>query len=538
LARRRFPYPVTANAGPFWGSQDTDAATNTDPRFAFQLANVFPEVPEQGSGLRVRPPWQVINGPSPLGSGGARTFQGFGTYRPVDGTTASNFAVCGGKLYRIGALAVPTTFTDITPAAGVTIDASARRVYLVQFGASLIVSDGVNRPWRTTDAHTSVGACTGAYLTDVAQAWYGRPVVYYAKLFGIQATARTTIEWSEELDPDTGYSDATYDNTWVLGLTSSAPLTALCATNDALIYFRRDSIGAISGAVTTDFTTAGTHDAVSSKVGTLAPASVQLIDGTIWFVATDGRPYRYRVGGLPEELWRPGEVTTRPGGSAANIAAMSLVQFNQQTRCVLITDGSAPTDATACTVWTLDGRFVGTWGHEFGSAIDFTALGAWGVDTERTDVLVHGDDDGYVYRQVDIVDNSSTATDTLTYGGGTYPTTSIPWSVQAPALGRDERAQILWDRVTWTVNPGAAGNAVAARHDYQTNLLTFDTAVSLTGTGSASGGDLALDVGIFGHGRWIRPRLRAASATADVDVVRVLDVVVHGTALTDAPGLG
>lgn len=535
MGKRRFPYPVEATAGPFFGAKDTDAATNADPSYAYVLQNVYPEVTEQGAGLRTRPPFRLVTPTAPLGTVSSRTFQGFGTFRPADGTAPANFAVCGGKLYRITYGSTLAT-VDVTPSGGVTIDASARHVYLVQFGTSLIVSDGVNRPWKTTNAHTSVGACTGSYLTDVAQAWYGAPVVYYAKLFGIQATARTTLEWSEEVDPDTGYSNATYDNTWILAQTSSAPLEALCATNDAVVYFRRDSIGLIQGAVTKDFRTSGTHDLVSAKVGTRAAAAVQLIDGDVWFTATDGRPYRYRIGGGLDDLWREAEVTSRPLSSVTDLATGALVVDNAATDCVLFTDPSG-TSVTQCLVFTRDGRFVGTWTHFAGSTIQFRALGTWLVDTERTELLVQGDDDGHVYVQLDPFSNPSTATDATVFTSGSHVAQAIPVVVQAPALGRDLTVQALWDRVTWLVQ-ATATNSLTVRLDYQTNLSTFDTSQDITATVGDGAGDLAMTAGLNAHGRWIRPRLRAPGVAADCDVIRVLDVRVEGTALTDAPGLG
>lgn len=183
-------------------------------------------------------------------------------------------------------------FTDRTSS---SMDAvalsSTSRIYSVNFANSLIISDGVNRPRKINTATWVLSD-----LTNYSTASYGPPVVYYGKLFFVDAATRSTLYWSDENDPDNGYTATGYNNSWTLRQTGSSKISALAATNDALYVFRENSITAITGAVNDDFRSAGTLDAISNTTGTRSPDSVCLVESSVWFLDTYGRPHKIEAG--------------------------------------------------------------------------------------------------------------------------------------------------------------------------------------------------------------------------------------------------
>jgi len=147
-------------------------------------------------------------------------------------------------------------------AAGVTLPAAGVEVFTVVFNKTVVFSDGVNLLW-TWDGTNGGGIVS---LTNCPVA-YGRPTVYYGKLFVIKNTERNTIDWSEENQANTGYEAGGFNNSWSLTQTGTAPLVAIIGTNAGLYYFRGRSCGVIKGAVNPDFVTSGVHDAVSTTLG-------------------------------------------------------------------------------------------------------------------------------------------------------------------------------------------------------------------------------------------------------------------------------
>lgn len=264
--------------------------------------------PAEGGAWISRPSVKRV-GTLQLGSGTTRNGQCVYNHTRPDGTE-DRLLFAGGKMYRWNGFptsgdATVATATDITPGA-VTISTTAR-IYCVSFAGLLIVSDGVNKPWKYDPA-----TATATYLPiDTAvSAWtaYGPPVVYGGKLVFILAskggvTYQNTFVWSEEVDPSLGYYQNGYTNFWTLFQTSADRLTCLVATNAGLYYFRPDSIGFITGTVNAAFQTTAQHDAISTTVGTLSPAAVVLVDEGVYFIDRRLRPHRLARGRL-EELWR------------------------------------------------------------------------------------------------------------------------------------------------------------------------------------------------------------------------------------------
>lgn len=216
-----------------------------------------------------------------------------------DGTEIS-MVIVEGLIYTLNWATQVWTETVTTAnltTAGITLSDSAR-CFAVTFADKVIVSDGVNTPW----AWDGTAGAGGLTLLSNAPVFYGPLVVYYAKLFGIKATARQTFVWSEEGDPTIGYEAGGYNNAWDFVQTATEGLQALASTNEALYVFRSNSCTAVIGAVTTDFKTTGTREALDPTIGTTAPASVIVIGNAVWFVDQYGRFQRAQVGQGVQEI--------------------------------------------------------------------------------------------------------------------------------------------------------------------------------------------------------------------------------------------
>lgn len=251
-------------------------------------------IPVQGA-LRQRPPFQRV------GSAGGPTSSAFcqGQLFKADGTVVT-WALDGGASTIYTFNWTTATWTAAVSSANlssasISLVAAPARVYWCTFNNTVVFNDGTNQPW-TWDGTSGAGGLTK--LTNAPTSCYGRPTVYYAKLFFIKGGDRRTIVWSEENTANTGYEAGGYSNVWVLGQTTSQSLTAIHGTNDGLYYFRASSIGVIRGAVSTDFTTSGVHDSVSAELGVVAPEGVAVGGNReIWFANQHGQPCVLPAGG-------------------------------------------------------------------------------------------------------------------------------------------------------------------------------------------------------------------------------------------------
>ncbi len=186
-------------------------------------------------------------------------------------------------------------------AAGVTLPAVGFEVLAVVFNKTVVFSDGANLLW-TWDGTNGGGIVS---LTNCPVA-YGRPTVYYGKLFVIKNAERNTIDWSEENQANTGYEAGGFNNSWSLTQTGTAPLVAIIGTNAGLYYFRNRSCGVIKGAVNPDFVTTGVHDAVSTTLGCGDFRSVLSVENEVWWCDAYSRPHYLPAGGAPVDL-TPGD---------------------------------------------------------------------------------------------------------------------------------------------------------------------------------------------------------------------------------------
>lgn len=303
---RRQPEAVRITAGPWGGVRTTADPYDDAAETLYDAVNLYLPDPTGRCGAYARPGFGLLT-PSPLETGG--TFRGQGVFSHVDiNGTITNFCVIKGRLYRPDETF--TTFTDVTPS-GATISTSASaRVYGVQFGNELVVTDGVNRPWIMTNFTASPVTATEIQFNAANQAWnaYGKPTVYGGSLFFILNTVngvafRSTLAWSNPADASTGYDQTNYDFTWTIFATGISPITAIQGTNTSLYYGTQNSIGELVGAVGPNLQSTATTASISVNVGMAIPQTVVLFGQTVFFCDYNGRPWMLPVGGQPQPIY-------------------------------------------------------------------------------------------------------------------------------------------------------------------------------------------------------------------------------------------
>src|SRR5688572_19105391 len=175
------------SCGPFLGMR---AAWQEpfDPKYAYMAVNMLPRIRGEPSQY-LSVPW-----PSPISTaftGGGGIVQGMEVLRVA---APVNVAVISGEIYTedSGIWFKQVSTANLTTA-GIVL-ANVGRVFMVPFNGLMLISDGVNLAftWNGT-----AGAGGLVELTN-APVFYGRPTVYYGKVFGIKDTERDTIVWSEE----------------------------------------------------------------------------------------------------------------------------------------------------------------------------------------------------------------------------------------------------------------------------------------------------------------------------------------------------
>lgn len=332
--------------GPFKGMRYTLDSVANDPEYAYLSLDLLPADQLLGGAYLRRPSdqnTQVKASSNPV-------VQHLGVYKQR--AASLTVAVVDGELYTFtvaGGWVLRVTIANLTTAS-ITLSATAR-VFATTFADVYVVNDGVNRPftWNGTS-----GAGGLVSLTNAPSRCYGAPTVYFGKLFFIKDVAaasadRSTLVWSEENLPNTGYEAGGFNNAWILSQSGAGALYAIVGTNTALYYFRAAAIGSIRGAVTPDFASAGTHDDVADGLGTTCP-SVLWYDGYLYFFDRLLRPHRVGEGLRPEPLWLnvARRFTGPDAGTTSWVAAKSTIALYPWTNGVSfgIFDGGANNGTT------------------------------------------------------------------------------------------------------------------------------------------------------------------------------------------------
>ena len=399
------------------------------------LQNVYPLDPVKGSAVVGVPGFRLAG--SQLGSVGKRTGQLVYEFTRRSGTTTTVAIVGGQGIYTFNwstrAWTQVVTVANLTTAS-ITLSETAR-CYGVTFADKLVISDGVNKPFMW-DGTSGAGGLTS--LTN-APVIYGQPVVYYAKLFGIKNTERSTLVWSEEGDATIGYEAGGYNNAWTLAQTNSEGFYALCATDESLYCFRARSITKVLGAVTSNFSSTGTREAVSEDVGTASPASViRTSNGDIYFTDSLGRPQGIAPGGgmIDPPVWTDVRETVRGAdvGAAALVTGQSW--YDPETRTVGL--GYAELGQAGCTASIqISPQTAGPVGVFRGYPFD--RIGTVYNESMRR-VVMHLSSDGYAYDHG--TEDGSPWDHELAAG-----TAAIVHKVTAMPVGYDTAVEKQWTRL-------------------------------------------------------------------------------------------
>lgn len=560
----RFPRYVEGTAGPCTGVLDGYSPFNASPSKAQSIVNGWVQTPEAASGVRNRPGFYALNALAPLSKFGPFTIIEFEipVPPPLIGTVGNYalYVIANGRLWQLNAGAglnnFSASFTDVTPS-NVTIAPNGAaqtanqivQIYWCQIGNTLIVTDGANQPWAWVPGNPTATLInldsTGIPANQVA---YGPPTVYYGAVFFVLNQNRSTIVWSQPGQPTVGYNQTNFSNFWNLFQTSTDAINCLVGQNDALYYFRGHSIGAISGQVIENFSTTGTHDAISATVGTYSPRSVVSVSNDIYFLDADGRPWIMKRGWGCYPIYEPAVNTLQSTlgfpVSVPEAVAGSPIGINNP-----FTGGSgfitgqiagacgAYDGATHCVVWTIPAagllgpnqlmvfdirgaqafppvpEFVGLWrpssfqvppGVAF---LFFATISRFKLNNG----LIWLDQNGVLYvtqpAQVD------TGVDWTVIKSNAVVPTFIELQVEFSPTLYDPKAEKLFDLLDFVLT-GQANVQQTFVVDYTTNRGA-SVGQQVSAQPSATTNDLHVRVGTSGTGRDIRPRITVLEGFAN-----------------------
>jgi hypothetical protein len=457
--------PLVLRDGPWLGMHDAVDPTAVREGHAQALINCYvPGSPGQ--------PVLGFPGFTQAGArlgGSSRKGQYIGQFTKQSGTTYT-IAIVGGLFYTYNwgtdTWGNTVTAADFT-AASITVDPNAR-IYASVLADNIIFNDGVNIPWMWDG--------TTLTLLSNCPVFTGPTCIYYAKYFGFSGG---TFFWSEEGDPTIGYdaliSGKQYNNAWDFpmsgAVTASAPLTALAATNEALYVFRSRQIAMITGAVSTDFQSAGTRAAISNTIGTISQPLVT--DYGVLFVDAQSRPHLIR-GETLMPIWDDCAETVRtvPANEIQNAV---LLVYPPGDLVLIGLPNSGQTVPTQWLAFRVSGdapRFVGL---RNGFPADIAGL----VENQLgVPIWMHsGEGDGYLYRHGNPDD--ALWDDELNAG-----TAAIDHTVTSRPIGLDLDYEKRFDRLL-AIFTGLSD--VSATAYFTTPRGTNSLPISLTGSGARLG---------------------------------------------------
>lgn len=496
MARRRPVRPLRTMLGEqvsFRGVRDSLDATTGEDRLAALLQNAYPLDPEIGGGLVGRPGFEAASDAVSATDSIRHVFQ----FTRANGDEFTViFAGMSVYIVTLGS----GTVTDVTPV-GPTISATGQ-IYTVFFADGMIVSDGVNKPWHWDGT-------TATVLTDAPVA-YGQPVVYYAKLFFINAANRIEIMWSEENDATIGYDQGGFNNAWQLGITDQDPLFALYPTNEALYYFRAFSSSAIVGAVTDEFQTSGVQEGISAEVGTRSPRSIVSAGRDIWFLDADNRPQVIQSGGglVSPPPWKDARETARTISKADQDRWRGYFWSPARLVMFAVSDGTGELDKILVFEPGARQFFAVFNGFSFAAIAEI-------ADTDGTPAVVHGGEDSFLYKHGN--PRGSLWTDRVVAGD-----VAIAHIVAGPAMLYDVSLDKIYTRLDLAFR--VLSNLTASTVQFTTPTESVSVALEdVEGSGSLWGGfvwdedvwgsgegEEHLAVGFSASGRWLQARLEHA----------------------------
>jgi hypothetical protein len=501
-----------------------------------------------GSGVRPRPgiqglgaklsgaAWSQQNQHGTGGGAPNRDGQGIYDHTEADGTIRRFFFI-GNKVYRWDGVVTGGfigTMTDVTPG-GVTIAPGVSQPRV--FCASL--------PWIGTTL--GAAAITGTYIDfdGAGNAWtaWGKPEVFGGSVVFIANTlngvaSRDVLLWSAPADPAVGYKQSGYAKFWELFQTGTDPIYGILGTNAALYYWRATSIGSIPGPTLDIAKSAATHDDVSTTVGCIAPATIVKAGDVIFFSDQIGRPHRLPIGGAPEDLsWQMRRTMADGSGvnlDTDNVGKRAWASWVPDLNLVAYSLWGNTTDygggvpnrlyLFAADSGAYQGKwFPPTWAGNSGAWMDIGGVVRDAAGNKRFYMIGSGNPTsgtirdpawwGYIYEQA-LVGRASHggAFDTYVEGqlasGGYVSATITPH-----AVGYDDERDKVFDLVTASVGPVGLSNSGTIALDYQTTKRAFSGTptqvipLSTSDAASTPDGVGRAEWGIWGHGRYIRPKI-------------------------------
>lgn len=464
--------------GPWKGMRNQLNPQARVKEYAELLENCYPENPAGGGALLGRPGFQVFG--IQLGSVGNRTVQAIEQFTKASDGSQRTVVICGGKFYQLDW--VTRTATEVLSAANlaaaaVTLHASAR-VALTPFSNKLHVSDGVNTPflWDGT---------AGGGITKLVNspALYGPPTVYAARVWGIKASDRKRVVWSEVDDATLGYDTGAFANRWDFTQTDANALTVLVGLEEMLVIFRARSITAVSGVVTASFSSNHTKEALDGNWGTVSPWAVTEYKKRLYFPDAEGKVRILTPGlGVDDEAWR-GYQETLNGISKSGVAAALGVAFPPAGLVFIALPELNHVDPSAYFSLTPSGLAAGVW-----KGWDQTAVGLV-IDANGTALLMHGDSNGFIYDHGN--PDGQLWDDFIGSAGGSVP---IQHLFISQALGYDVALEKDWDDLH------VAFETVGGIHAFVQLITPRDVSASLPVT--LGGGEALWDVAFWDIDVW------------------------------------
>lgn len=559
------PQPAVSLAAGPWSEvwETTDEGVRKATRMV-RAVNLLPKTPHPGSRWTQRPGY----GRAALATLSGRTYGRCIHQHTSAAGVNTLLAFFDQKMYTV----TPSAVTEVVLAgAGVTLTAPVHTgsetfpIHCVSFADKVVVqpNDGLTKPFTYDPATGTFASLVNAPIS------YGKPAVYYGKLFFIKSAARDTIVWSEEGDPTTGYEAGGATNVWQLRQSSGEGLTAILGTNEALFYWRSNAFDRIIGAVDDEFSTSGTVAGINATIGTMSADAVILLDQSIYFPDQHGRIQRYDIGGgLAKDpaFWEGATQTlsyvmdnTVPGNRRGLPAACARYWPAADVLLFLMPGAAAGASYTSSVsrlllAFSPSRGYMGEWSN-FVSYDRASTLTVAGFDAHTLGVgfygnsgsggsavprLLHLSTQPWAWHQPGIDETAVTGLPYYLDAWNGSTSQPINWLCDPGLLGVPGR-ECQYQTITWegrstfvTSNPLSV--SVAHHTPYAATATAFSTAQTKSiPVADGSYEDVRYAVGISNQGRWLRPRFySSASGTSSAsrgDMLSVSTVTVLGSLL-------
>jgi hypothetical protein len=535
------------------GMYDSRAKSSEQDGQAPLLINLRPADPDRMGPLELRPGLKRML----AGAVGSTALQVSGAcqalfYMPGVGPCA----IIGGEIYTLniqsGTATKVVTQANFTTA-GITMSTTTPVIYAF-LGSVLVAAALSDRAW-TWDGTSGAGGLTS--LTN-APASCQALTVYYAKVFML-TTDRTSIQWSEENQPNTGYEAGGFNNSWDLVQTSATHLRAILGTNEGLYVFREDSIAVIRGAVSSTFSTDGVQDGVFIGSGCQGPFSVALAgSGTVWWIDNRHRMHAYRPGVGVIPAWQSLARWLGPAtaGATSSIAdhtpygvgeeAFGTWRFSQQMPVVDPVNRRimfSSTNQSVRTVFVFDSDtaellYIEQYPSGLNLPINASSgggphLAAMPVQTGGTATwyLVYVDEDGYFFRAPLSAGNTSTLIyyDETESGAGS----PVVGQLLGPMHGWNTGIEYQFTQLDVIADAALANTLEVGYLTSRRHKLSLTAARQTYSDGPVSNDpyERRVPFGLNANGRWCRPLIRLSGSTTGIETRQLL----HGYTLTGYP---